>query len=264
MAGEYSTLHGDLRSAQPVICHYDPLRRQTGLRAGLTFQPASLRDALYRGGIAEETLEVSLTFAEAREFANTVDKVLIQGDAASQPQTQRWADHEENYNGGVPISRTERRAANVSVPTGNGTDHHSHFQWPSKSTSGNGNMRDLSALPNHGPSLGQDDTSCHSDPDRDDQGLPEPRNDKQQYARAEHRTIVLKNLSERVTHKDIVDIIRGGALLDIYLRANERTASVSFVEGAAAQNFMNYAKRNDIYIHGKRVGQEAVDIPRKC
>ena len=115
-------------------------------------------------------------------------------------------------------------------------------------------MRDLSAIPIHRPSFGLDDTSLPSDPDRDDQGLPEPRNEKQQYARAEQRTLVLKNLSERVTHKNIVDIIRGGALLDIYLRANERTASVSFVEGTAAQNFMNYAKRNDIYIHGKRVG----------
>lgn len=264
MAREYSTFLGNLRSAQPLRDHHDPLFGETGLRARLMFQAASLRDALYRGGIAEETLEVSGTIAEAREFANAIYKVLIQGDATLQPQTQRWAEHEEDYNGGVTINRTGRRVANVSVPTGNGADQHSHFQWPSKSTSGNGSMRDLSALPNRGPGFGQDDTSSHSDPDRDDQCLPEPRNDKQQYARAEQRTIVLKNLSERITHKDIVDIIRGGALLDIYLRANERTASVSFVEGAAAQNFMNYAKRNDIYIHGKRVGQGAVDILRNC
>lgn len=196
---------------------------------------------------------MSITFAEEVSCADYIYQVLIQGDATLPPRTQQWTDHEEDYNGGVAIGRTGRRAANLSVPTGNGTDQHPHFQWPSKNTSGNGNMRDLSALPHHRPSFAQDDTSFPSDPDRDDQCLPEPRNDKQQYARAEQRTIVLKNLSERITHKDIVDIIRGGALLDIYLRANERTASVSFVEGTAAQNFMNYAKRNDIYIHGKRV-----------
>ena len=119
-------------------------------------------------------------------------------------------------------------------------------------------MRDQPGLRNHRPSFGQDDTSFPSDPDRDDQCLPEPKNGKQQYARAEQRTLVLKNLSDRITHKDIVDVVRGGAVLDIYLRTNERTASVSFVEGTAAQNFMNYAKRNDIYIHGKRVSQQLV------
>ena len=64
---------------------------------------------------------------------------------------------------------------------------------------------------------------------------------------------MIKNLSDRATHKDIVGIVRGGAVLDIYLRTNDRSASISFVEGVAAQAFMNYAKRNDIYIHGKRV-----------
>ena len=196
--------------------------------------------------------------------ADNAIKVLIQGDSALQPRKQQWADNDEEYNGGVAISRAERRTTNLAIPTGNGTEQHPHFQWPSRNTSGNGNLRDLSGTPDHRPSFGQDDTSFPSDPDRDDQCIPEPRNEKQQYARAEQRTLVLKNLSERVTHKDIVDIIRGGAVLDIYLRANERTASVSFVEGTAAQNFMNYAKRNDIYIHGKRVGRQAVCIFCTC
>lgn len=198
-----------------------------------------------------------VTFTEPVNRADGIGKVLIQGDTTIQPRTAQWAADDEDYNGGVAISRPERKSANLSIPTGNGTDQHSHFQWPSRNTSGNSNMRDLSALHNHRPSYGQDDTSFPSEPDRDDHGLPEPRNEKQQYARAEQRTLVLKNLSERTTHKDIVDIVRGGALLDIYLRANERNASVSFVEGTAAQNFMNYAKRNDIYIHGKRVGRQA-------
>ena len=71
---------------------------------------------------------------------------------------------------------------------------------------------------------------------------PFPRNDQ--------RTILITNLSDRTTHKDLVDIIRGGRLLDLYLR-NDRTATVSFVEGAA--DFLAYAKRNDFYMHGKRV-----------
>lgn len=102
-------------------------------------------------------------------------------------------------------------------------------------------------------SSAQDDGSFPSDLEKDDHCSPIARPEKQQYPRADQRTIVAKNLSERTTHKDIVDVIRGGAVLDIFLRANERSASISFIEGAAAQEFLSYAKRNDIYIHGKRV-----------
>jgi hypothetical protein len=66
----------------------------------------------------------------------------------------------------------------------------------------------------------------------------------------DQRTIIFSNLSEKTTHKDLTNIIRGGRLLDIYLR-NDRSATVSFVEGAA--DFLAYAKRNDIYVNTKRV-----------
>jgi hypothetical protein len=69
------------------------------------------------------------------------------------------------------------------------------------------------------------------------------------------RTILLTNLHERATHKDITGILRGGRLLDVYLR-NDRSAIVSFVEGAA--EFMNYVKRNDFYLHTKRVGHISI------
>lgn len=70
------------------------------------------------------------------------------------------------------------------------------------------------------------------------------------YPRTDQRTILITNLSERTTHQDLVGILRGGRLLDIYLR-NDRSATVSFVEGAA--DFLAYAKRKDFYMHGKRV-----------
>lgn len=66
----------------------------------------------------------------------------------------------------------------------------------------------------------------------------------------DQRTILFTNLSDKTTHKDITDLVRGGRLLDIYLR-NDRCATVSFVEGAT--DFMAYAKRNDLYLHTKRV-----------
>ena len=63
----------------------------------------------------------------------------------------------------------------------------------------------------------------------------------------------MKNISDRAKHQDIIDVVRGGLVLDIYLRSHERSASISFVEGSAAQEFMKHVKRNDIYVHGKRV-----------
>jgi hypothetical protein len=66
----------------------------------------------------------------------------------------------------------------------------------------------------------------------------------------DQRTVLITNLSERTTHKDLAGIVRGGRLLDIFLR-NDRTATISFVEGAA--DFLAYAKRKDIYLHTKRV-----------
>lgn len=81
-----------------------------------------------------------------------------------------------------------------------------------------------------------------------------PKSDKQQASHSEQRTVALRGLSDRTTHRDVAAAVRGGALLDIFLRIRERVASVSFVDGSAAQEFLAHVKRHDLYILGKRVG----------
>jgi hypothetical protein len=81
----------------------------------------------------------------------------------------------------------------------------------------------------------------------------QPRFQRQQYEKFAKRTILLVNLPEGVTHADIVNVVRGGMLLDIYVRTHDRTASVSFLEEAAAHDFFRHVKRHDLYIRGKRV-----------
>lgn len=71
----------------------------------------------------------------------------------------------------------------------------------------------------------------------------------------DQRTILITNLPEQTTHKDLASIIRGGRILDIFLR-NDRSATISFVEGAA--EFLAYTKRNDVYLHMKRVSKVKV------
>ena len=114
-------------------------------------------------------------------------------------------------------------------------------------------VKSKAGMSNRQHSIGRDDSSYPSEPDKDDHNSPPSRPEKPRFNRAEQRTIAVHNLSDRTTHKDIVEVVRGGALLDIYLRVHERSASISFVEGSAAQEFMIHVKRNDIYIHGKRV-----------
>lgn len=79
------------------------------------------------------------------------------------------------------------------------------------------------------------------------------KSEQQSQPKQDRRTIIVKNLSDKATHKDIVGVIRGGSLLDVFLRPQEKSASVSFVESTAAEEFLAYVKRNDIYIHDRRV-----------
>lgn len=73
---------------------------------------------------------------------------------------------------------------------------------------------------------------------------------KAPFPHQDQRTLYFTNLPEKTTHSDLAEIIRGGRILDLYVR-NDKTATVSFVEGAG--DFLAYAKRRDLYLHTKRV-----------
>lgn len=129
-------------------------------------------------------------------------------------------------------------------------------EWPpKKSVGGLGeNLKGKGGFYNHHNSSALEDESAFTpDFEKEESYLGGPPRERKRFAKMEQRTIFAKNLSDRTTHKDIVDFVRGGLVLDIYLRSSERSASISFVEGPAAQEFMNFVKRNDIYVHGKRL-----------
>ncbi|KAF1812952.1 hypothetical protein P152DRAFT_395890 [Eremomyces bilateralis CBS 781.70] len=89
-----------------------------------------------------------------------------------------------------------------------------------------------------------------SQPDRDSSAAPDSV-PKYPNPQAEKRTLYFGNLSDKSTHRDLANIIRGGRLTDIHLRPEQRCATVTFVEGAA--EFLAFAKRNDFYLHQKRI-----------
>lgn len=69
----------------------------------------------------------------------------------------------------------------------------------------------------------------------------------------EDRSVVLKGISPFTTMADVLAVVRGGAVLNIHLRPQQRTAHVAFVEPYAAEKFLIHSRRTDVYIKGKRV-----------
>ena len=155
--------------------------------------------------------------------------------------------------GGVPINQSQLRLFGTSKASYDFAPTPPTTYRPARGYTSNGYNKDNSGSNRQESSFSPEDNSYPSDVDKDDRLLTAPPSERHHIARNDQRTILIRNLSDRVTHKDIVDVVRGGALLDVYLRGNDKSASVSFVEGAAARAFMNYAKRNDLYIRGKRV-----------
>ncbi|KAL4914690.1 hypothetical protein BDW62DRAFT_137045 [Aspergillus aurantiobrunneus] len=93
-------------------------------------------------------------------------------------------------------------------------------------------------------------TDARSD-ERDDYG--DSSRSASSSFQAEQRTVMIRGLPDRVTHRDIVDVVKGGAILHIYLWGRDHTASVSFVEETSAQDFLDHAKTYGLYVAEKRV-----------
>ncbi|KAL4784027.1 hypothetical protein BJX76DRAFT_236441 [Aspergillus varians] len=93
-------------------------------------------------------------------------------------------------------------------------------------------------------------TDSRSD-ERDDYG--ESSRSTSSSPQAEQRTVMIRGLPDKVTHRDVVEAVKGGAILHVYLWARDHTASVSFVEESAAQDFLDHARTHGLYVAEKRV-----------
>ncbi|KAF3031671.1 hypothetical protein E8E12_001339 [Didymella heteroderae] len=186
---------------------------------------ALLKSALFRGGLTMETLN---TLLASKSDANVDDA------------TQYDYSPEKTF--------VEPKAVTVTIRAAHG--HHSSPE--SDDTETGSEQLDLpQPRPLHRANGHVQTESCADDYSDDEQhGYEQERGARQKIPVHDQRTILITNLAERTTHKDISGVIRGGRLLEIFLR-NDRSATVSFVEGAA--DFLTYVKRNDIYLHAKRL-----------
>ena len=112
-------------------------------------------------------------------------------------------------------------------------------EWPPKSAADSFgyNLKENRGVYNHHnrPTI-EDDCAFTPDLEKDDPFLAGPQQARKRFAKMEQRTIFVRNLSDRATHKDIIDFVRGGLVLDVYLRSWERIASISFVEVPQPRN----------------------------
>jgi len=148
--------------------------------------------------------------------------------------------------GGALLTQTPRYSARM-VMSSNNENHNFGY--------GNNGYKPLNGILNNitnGCNNGYEPN--HQDFDfADDDNLLEYQ-PKPQYEKFAKRTVQLINLPDNVTHADLVNAVRGGMLLDIYLRSQDHSASVSFLEENDAMEYFRRVKRNNLYIRSKRVG----------
>ncbi|KAH8683343.1 hypothetical protein BGZ60DRAFT_480633 [Tricladium varicosporioides] len=201
-----------------------------------TREYANLRRNLFAGGIAEETLAVLIKDDTATNGNGDSTMLSAMGDTSTSeafltqhPASTIQGNGGQDYTFGRNANYTPRNLDLRQRDT-NGLHNHSTDEFSY--------MQD-----------GQDGFYDEGSGNNDSQ----TKSHRQQYDKFAKRTIQLANLPDSTTHADLVDVVRGGMLLDIYLRTHDRTASVSFLEEAHAQEFFRYVKRHDLYIRGKRI-----------
>ena len=182
-------------------------------------------------------------------------QVLIQDDGAitEAAESTAYSTIEKPTGGGVYLKQTSAQISQIA-PTRDYTYARNANYIPN-----NADARSGDYLLRDGPNINEDFTFM---PDGPSDGFYEGgscNNDSQirfarpQFDKCAKRTVLLSNLPEGATHANVVDAVRGGMLLDIYLRTHDRAASVSFLEEAHAQEFYRHVKRHDLYVRGKRV-----------
>ncbi|KAK2594235.1 hypothetical protein QQS21_008077 [Conoideocrella luteorostrata] len=73
------------------------------------------------------------------------------------------------------------------------------------------------------------------------------------YEKVATRTVQLLNLAPGTTFADITSVVRGGFLVDIFLRARDSTVALSFLYASDAQAFYQYVQLNGLQIKGTEV-----------
>jgi len=223
--------HEEVTSATPLT--------QSQLRANREYE--AIKAALYQGGVTAETIELLIAGAggsNARKDSGTVDdadyepKDYVNEYAQPQPPT--------GFSNHTPDVQWRSNGPN----TGNGAGFGRNPSW-----NRNGNLQ-----PPHGQrkvsyGLSAPDDNMFDDDEGFGNGESSGPRDGTSPFGQNLRTLYFAGLSDRTTMRDLLSVIKGGKILSINMRGSG--ATVTLFDGAA--EFLHWAKRNDIYLNGRRV-----------
>jgi len=170
-----------------------------------------------------------------------------------------WADDGKDQMSGYDMQASQAdlavsswRASNatprVSRAPGSGP-YHANQQLSQSSLRNANSMRHISSATTPSPmeanEYDQQDDDLDGGRFRDQPGVP-----FYQASSGEPTTLYLAGLAKQTTYRDLLSVIKGGKIVSMAFRP-ERNAVVTFLEGAA--DFLAWVKREDLYLHSKRV-----------
>ncbi|GKU02429.1 negative regulator of differentiation 1 [Fusarium langsethiae] len=104
--------------------------------------------------------------------------------------------------------------------------------------------------------LPKSSTYADNSPDQQHRGSLQTnkRSESNQWVEsAAQRSVQLLNLAPGVTHGEIAAIVRGGPLLEIFVRAKDNSATVSFLREADAVAFLDYTRTYGLYFKDRKI-----------
>lgn len=216
----------------------------------LAHQYTTLCANLMSGGIDEQTIVVLSQDNTSRHSREVIGKASeLHGGNKSQS-----------------LSQTKQGATQVSSASKVYSTHYNgysvgHCQNGHKTQHGYNGYNDSVEWAD-GP---EDDFSAECSPDGSSPGMQQEPTfsqslpyERPHYPRMCNRTVILAGLADGTTHGDVTNVVRGGMLLEIYLRPAEHSALVSFLLEEDAVRFYEHVRRNDLYINHKRVRQNSL------
>ncbi|ORY63537.1 uncharacterized protein BCR38DRAFT_410443 [Pseudomassariella vexata] len=214
---------------------------------------ASLRQNLMNGGVSEE--QIDLLSRDVQSACTTQDMSTYSTDYA--------CNRDHNNEGGARLnpSTPPTFTLNPNTPM-----HQSSHNGHAAGNAGYG--ANLGGKPPHSQEwadadgMGDDFSASYSIGAQTADVTNQPvfnqfnqqgPSDRPYFARSCKRTVVLAGLPDSTTHLDVTKVVRGGLILEVYLRAAEHAALVSFLREEDAVRFFDHARKNDLYINHKRV-----------
>lgn len=196
----------------------------------------NLKQSLLAGGVAPEALAI---LASSDDFYPTQPQAATWHDGGIRQVTSTMVLNDSHDNDMKRPFHTPALTAVVAKP----------FVYDAAHRFGSANA-DQHEPDDELASVEEPLTELHDDEQWHAQQQSQQQSQQRREPRQDH-TLLFSSLPEDIKHKDLTSIIKGGRLIQIWLREKERSADVTFAEGAAA--FLAYSKRNPFYIRGKRV-----------